>query len=253
MGLNLVVCCLYVHELRQPLCEWFLSSCFQFSTQNQNPQSCRDQTLCNSPFLLPSNPIRTENSTTLDRGWEMEKKKQTNKVFGKLPCKKKWIWEWKKKKLSIMKSGILMMMMMCCFGLSPPPHSDDMLRVVSTCLPSCYTVSAWPACSLEQITELCTERRIKTSSRVAGPCPMQSLCGQRWKIIPHTKTDRGFFAVVPPVDRNPRSRNAWGLGHGWARNRSQCVDRSVQLVLIPVHAYNCCCYFQEWLLACDVQ
>lgn len=68
-GLRLVVChnihC--IHKLKRPL--WFLSSCFQLSNPNQNPQSCRDQTLCNSPFLLPSN--LTHKLKIVWRGTEM--------------------------------------------------------------------------------------------------------------------------------------------------------------------------------------
>lgn len=141
--------------------------------------------------------------------------------------------------LSSMKSGILMMM--CCCRLSLLPHCDDVIGVVWTCLPVA-TLSLCLVCTLSG-TDCRTRRRIQMSSRAAGPCPMQGPCGQRWKIIPCTRTTEvSLVSLLLWTEIWEADRNARGLGHGWAQNRSQCVDRSVQLVLIPVHAYNCFCY-----------
>lgn len=75
LGLHLMVWYLNTYKLKQHLCDWFLSSWLQLSTLNQKPQSCRDQTLCNSPFLLPSNLIHVENRTTWHRDPKMEEKR----------------------------------------------------------------------------------------------------------------------------------------------------------------------------------
>lgn len=72
-----------------------------------------------------------------------------------------------------MKSGILMMMMMmmCCRKLSLLPHSDDVLGIVSTCLPVA-TLSLCVACtlSLEQITLLRGESQHQAGLQARAPC-----------------------------------------------------------------------------------
>lgn len=112
----------------------FLSSCLQLSTLNQNPQSCRDQTLCNSPFLLPSNLIHAGNSTTWRKDRKMEKEKTllTNNHFSLKNLKVREEGGGGGE-LSILNSRIVMMM--CCCRLSPLPHGDDVLGIVWTCLP----------------------------------------------------------------------------------------------------------------------
>ncbi len=158
-----------------------------------------------------------------------------------------------------MKCGILMMMMCCC-RLSPLPHSGDVLGAVWTCLPvaalslclALRSLSLSLALSLWSRLQNSARRRIQTSSRVTGPCPMWSLCGQRWKVIPHPKTAEFLLLSLLWTETWEAGRNARGLGHVWAQNRSRCVDRPVQLVLIPAHAYNCFRYFHEPLLPCDV-
>lgn len=223
-----------------------MSCCVQLSTPNQNPQSCRDQTLCNSPFLLPSNLIHAENSTTWRRDRRMEEKEK------KQPLKKNLKWE-KERKLSIMKSGIvMMMMMMCCCAAAGylrchtamtcsalPRHVCQLLH--------CLGLHTLP---LERITELCSEKNQNIKRSYRPVCPMQS--GQRWKIIPRTKTTEVLLLSLLWTEIWEAGRNAWALGHGWAQSRSQCGDRSVQLVLIPVHAYNCFPYFQVSLFPGDL-
>lgn len=131
------------------------------------------------------------------------------------------------------------MMSIWCRRLSPLPHGDDVHGVVWTCLHCCYTVFVHTLPGTYYCTLLGEES--KTSSRVSGPCPMQSLCGQqRWKIIPHWKTTEVLLLSLLWTEIWEAGRNARGLGHGWAQNRSQCIDRPV---LIP--AYNCFCYFEE--------
>lgn len=112
------------------------------------------------------------------------------------------------------------------------------------CLDMSVRLCVLPAHSFWSGLQSSARRIIQTSSRVASPCPMQGLCEQRWKITPHTRTTEVLLlSLLLWTEIWEADRNAWGLGHGWAQNRSQCVDRSVQLVLIPVHAYNCFCFF----------
>lgn len=123
-----------------------------------------------------------------------------------------------------MKSGI--MKMMCCRRPSPLPHSDDVLGIVSACLPVA-TLSLCLACtlSLERITRLCSEKN-QNIKQSYSPCPMQSLCGQRWKIILHTKTTE-VCAVVPPVDRNLRSRQECVRAWLWLSSKQISLRRQV--------------------------
>lgn len=126
--------------------------------------------------------------------------------------------------------------MMCWWRLSSLPHSDDVLGIVSTCLPVA-TLSLHLACtlSLERIIELCS-RRIKTSSRVTGLCPMRSLSGQWWKNNSTYKNHRGF-AVVPPVDRNLRSRQECVRAWSWLSSKQISMRRQVCLVCL----HSCAC------------
>lgn len=198
----------------------FLSSCLQLSTLNQNPQSCRDQTLCNSPFLLPSNLIHAGNSTTWRKDRKMEKEKTllTNNHFSLKNLKVREEGGGGGE-LSILNSRIVMMM--CCCRLSPLPHGDDVLGIVWTCLPVailslCFGLQKLSlSFSGADYRNSARGRRIKTSSRVTGPCPMQSLCGQRWKIIPHPENHRGFCCCPSCGQKSEKqARNARGLGHG---------------------------------------
>lgn len=131
-------------------------------------------------------------------------------------------------------------------AISPLPHAHDVLGIVSTCLPVA-TLSLCLACSLslERITELCAWGRIKTSSGAAGPMPHAELV---WAAVENNSTYKKKIKITyAHIQRFTllsllwteiweAGRNAWGLGHGWAQNRSQCRDRSVQPVLIPAHA-----------------
>lgn len=141
----------------------------------------------------------------------------------------------RKKKLSVMKSGILMMM--CCRRLSPLPHTDDVLGVVLTCLPVA-TLSLCLACalSLEWITELCSEenQNIKQSCEACAPC--RACVGSGGKPFHIHKTNRGF-AVVPPVDRNLRSRNAL-RAWSWLSSKQISV-RSRQVCSACPHSCSC--------------
>lgn len=138
-------------------------------------------------------------------------------------------------------------------------HDDDMLLwAISRChavmtylalsrhvCQLLHGLRVWSARSLEWITELCLEKNqnIKQSS---APCPTQSPCGQQWKVTPHTQTTEILLVSLLWTEIWEGDRNALGFGHGWAQNRSQCIDRSVQLVLIPyAHAYDCFRYFEE--------
>lgn len=107
------------------------------------------------------------------------------------------------------------------------------LGIVWTCLP---VATLFPLFGLHTLTgadyRTLALRRIKTSSRVTGPCPMQSLCGQRWKIIPHTKKKPQrfsffFFAFVPPVDRNLRSRQECARAWSWLSSKQISMRRQV--------------------------
>lgn len=120
-----------------------------------------------------------------------------------------------------MKSGIWMMMCYCT--LSPLLHGDDMLVIVSTCLLHSLSVLAQ---SLWNRLQNSTPRGIKTSSRVAGPCPMQSLCGQWWKNNSTYENHRGF-AVVPPVDRNLRRRQECVRAWSWLSSKQILMRRQV--------------------------
>lgn len=145
-------------------------------------------------------------------------------------------------------------------AISLLPHAHDVLGNVWTCLPVA-TLSLCLACSLslEQITKLCARGRIKTSSGAAGPVPHAELMwaavetNSTYKKITHTHAHVQKFVLLSLLWTEiwEAGRNAWGLGHGWAQNRSRCIDRSVQLVLIPAYAYNCFCYFQEPVFMCS--
>lgn len=114
---------------------------------------------------------------------------------------------------------------------------EDVLAAAQTCLPVAATGSVFrplPSLplspSLEQITEL------QMSGGVAGrPCPGAAV-------------QSSSLAVLPPaVDGNPRRRQE--CARAWSRPcRPRCVDRSVQLGLIPAVFVP----FQS-LLPCAVQ
>lgn len=144
-------------------------------------------------------------------------------------------------------------MMMCCCRLSPLPHSGDVLGAVWTCLPVA-TLSLCLACtlSLERITELRSERNpnIKQSYR---PVPHAEPV---WAAVESNSTskDRRGFAVVPPVDRNLRSRQECARAWSWLSSKQISMRRQV----CSACPHSCSCLqlfsllFQEPLLPCDV-
>lgn len=78
---------------------------------------------------------------------------------------------------------------------------------------SCYTVSLFgPHILLWNALQNCSRRRIKTLGWVAEPCPMQSLRGQRWKIISHTESTRAFFCCCPSCGQ--KSEKQSGMREG---------------------------------------
>ena len=120
--------------------------------------------------------------------------------------------------------------MMCGCRLSPLPHSGDVLGIVSTCL-TCQLLHCLRALGLlcspwNRLRSSGKNQNIKPSCR--PPCPHAENCvGSGGKIIPHTKTHRGFSAVVPPVDRNLRSRQECARAWSWLSSKQISMRRQV--------------------------
>lgn len=97
-------------------------------------------------------------------------------------------------------------------------------------------------------------RRIKTSSGVAGPCPMQRLCGQRWKKSFHIQERQQRFCCCPSCRQKSEKQEcvrAWS----WLSSKQISV-RCRQVCSACPHSCSCFitvfCFFQEPLLPCDV-
>lgn len=86
------------------------------------------------------------------------------------------------------------------------------------------------------------------------PLPHAEPCvGSGGKIIPHTKKNKKTqrFCCCPSCGQKSEKQAGMREGLVMAELEAdlECGDRSVQLVLIPAHAYNCFCCFQEPLFA----
>lgn len=139
--------------------------------------------------------------------------------------------------------------MMCCCRLSPLPLSGDVLGVVSTCL-LVATLCLCLTCtlSLERITELRSEKNqnIKQTYRLVPHAePM-------WAALENNSTYRKTAAVVPSCGQKSEKQAGMREGLVMAELKTDLdADRSVQLVLIPVHVYNCLCVIVK-LSSCTI-
>lgn len=124
--------------------------------------------------------------------------------------------------------------MMCCCRLSTATQQWR----ARYCLDMSATLSLCLACalSLEQITELGSERNQNIRQSCRPVCPMRSLCGQRWKNNSTYKNHRGF-AVVPPVDRNLRRRQECVRAWSWLSSKQISMRR--QVCSACLHSCSC--------------
>ena len=151
-----------------------------------------------------------------------------------------------------MKCGILRMTtMMCGCRLSPLPHSGDVLGIVSTCL-TCQLLHCLRALGLlcspwNRLRSSGKNQNIKPSCR--PPCPHAENCvGSGGKIIPHTKTHRGFFCCCPSCGQ--KSEKQAGMREGLVMAELK-TDLNAQTGLFSLSSFLCNCfhYFQEQLFS----
>lgn len=121
---------------------------------------------------------------------------------------------------------------MCCWRLPPLPPGDDVLRV----LPGHVTVATLSAAVSFSLPGAGGRAREESKPRTAEKQPLVphagDPCGQKWKIIPDTRSHRGFFFFAFCLSScGQKSEKQAGMREGLA------LDRSVQLVLIPLHVH----------------
>lgn len=77
---------------------------------------------------------------------------------------------------------------------------------------SCYTVSLFGLCTLSGMDYRTLLRgESKHQAELRGLCPMQSLCGQRWKAIPHTQNQQRFCCCPSCGQKSEKQECVEGL------------------------------------------
>lgn len=132
---------------------------------------------------------------------------------------------------------------------SSAADSDGILCIVPTCLP---VATPSLCCGLHSLsgtyyrTLLGVESKHQAEVQTRAPC--RASWGQRWKMIPQKAPEVVFFfAVVPPVDRNLRSRQECMRAWSWLSStqisvlQQVCSDRPHScscLQLFVLSAFN---------------
>lgn len=129
-----------------------------------------------------------------------------------------------------MKSGVLMM---CCSRLSSLPHGDDVPWYCLDMSASCYTVpSVWPAHSHWSRLQNSRSEKNQNIQQSYRPVPHAESV---WAAVENNSTYKKkttevflfFFAFVPPVDRNLRSRQECARAWSWLSSKQISMRRQV--------------------------